>query len=105
MKNKFTFNFSSFELSQGDKKVTLGEGTSLTVETEYSPEEVIENIKSLPQIISTLKEAVCEVTKAISEFQKGETENSCNMETNRVDNSIRECDAEIKRATFHHTES
>ena len=76
MKTTFRFKFASLEITKGDQKLTLGEGTSIDVENEYDVSEVVESIKSLPQIISVTKDAVLEIVKAASEFNTQQTENS-----------------------------
>jgi len=97
MKTRFSLKFSSLEVKRGDQVLNLGEGTALEVETEYSAEEVIENIKSLPQLISVLKESTVEIAEAFTKFQRGETENACMREDNRVANEIKEGNAEFER--------
>lgn len=97
MKTTLNIDIAGFEMTKGDKKLTLNDGSKVAINVEYDASEVVEYIKALPQIISVAKDAILDITKAAKEFNAAETENYNARETTSTDNRIREHDAEYAR--------
>jgi len=108
MKTSFNFDLAGFEMTKGDQKITLNDGSKMNINIEYDPSEVLEYIKSLPQIVSVVKDAVNDVIKSAVEFGKAEAaerrETSklrAEIETNerqqKSDIRIKEADADAAR--------
>lgn len=70
MKTTLKFNFPSLEIRKNDATLEVGEGTSLEFTQEYSAEEMLEIVKTKPQIISAIKTAVKEIVECIGQYEK-----------------------------------
>lgn len=69
MKTTLKFSFPSLEIRKNDATLEIGEGTSLEFTQEYSAEEMLEIVKTKPQIISAIKTAVKEIVETIGEYE------------------------------------
>ena len=97
MKFGYTINIASVEVTKGQDKISIGEGSNVHLEYEWDKDEMLEGIKSFPQIASAIKDAIIDVVKVAKEYNASETENWNSREKNSTDNRIRERDADYAR--------
>jgi hypothetical protein len=83
MKTTLKFNFPSLEIRKNDATLEVGEGTSLEFTQEYSAEEMLEIVKTKPQIISAIKTAVKEIVETIGEYENNTADVHCRYNNER----------------------